>query len=184
MPADSSLQTSAPSQGTETERAEFLRALSVRLRPPLVQFFERRVGSSVEAEDLAQELFERLARQSDLGRLEQLDGYVFTVATNLLRDRARKRASHAADAHFALEEVAEFSEEITPERVLMGKDAVNRFLAALAELPERTRTVLMLRRYEGLEFKEIARRLGISVSAVEKHMVRAMDYLSRRLDLE
>ncbi len=156
----------------------------MRLRAPLVQFFERRVGSNSEAEDLAQEVFERLTRQSDLGRLEQLDGYVFTVATNLLRDRARKRMTHAADAHLPLEEVAEFSEEITPERVLMGKDAVNRFLAALAELPERTRTVLMLRRYEGLEFKEIARRLGISVSAVEKHMVRAMDYLSRRLDLE
>lgn len=172
------------SVSADDERSEFLRALSVRLRGPLVQFFERRVGNVTEAEDLAQEVFERLARQSDLRKLERLDGYVFTVATNLLRDRARKRVAHAADAHVPLDSIADFSEEITPERVLQGRDAVNRFLAALAELPERTRTVLVLRRYEGLEFKEIARRLGISVSAVEKHMLRAMDYLSRRLDLE
>jgi RNA polymerase sigma-70 factor (ECF subfamily) len=184
MTGNPSRPAAMPSDSVSAERTEFLRALSLRLRTPLVHFFERRVGHVAEAEDLAQEVFERLARHKDLDRLDQLDGYVFTVATNLLRDRARKRIAQAADSHVSLDQVADFSEEITPERVLLGKDAVNRFLAALADLPERTRTVLMLRRYEGLEFKEIARRLGISVSAVEKHVLRAMDYLSRRLDLE
>lgn len=106
--SSSRLATAEP-QCADAERNEFPRA-------PLVQFFERRVGNLAEAEDLAQEVFERLARQSDLGRLEQLDGYVFTVATNLLRDRARKRVKHAADAHVSLDHIAEFSEEITPVR--------------------------------------------------------------------
>lgn len=184
MTGNASRPTPVPSDAASTERADLLRALSLRLRVPLVQFFERRVGHTVEAEDLAQEVFERLARHKDLGGLDHLDGYVFTIAANLLRDRARTRTARAADAHVSLDHIAEFSEEITPERVLLGKDAVNRFLAALAELPERTRTVVVMRRYEGLEFKEIARRMGISVSAVEKHMLRAMDHLSRRLDLE
>ena len=169
---------------TNTEREEFLRSLVARLSRPLEQYFERRLGRSPEVEDLVQEVFERLLHRKDLATLERLDGFVFTVAANLLRDRARKRASQAADSHVALEAVEDFSVEITPERVLIGEDAVNRFLAALAELPERTRTVVMLRRYEGLELKDIARQLAISVSAVEKHMQRAMDYLSRRLDLE
>ena len=165
-----------------------MQALSQRLRRPLEQFFERRIGSGPECEDLVQEVFERLLRQPNLNALERLDGYVFTVAANLLRDRSRQHTVHLAD-YVTLDGISEANEpnlreEITPERVLLGKDAMNRFLAAIAELPERTRIVLMLRRFEGLEFKAIACQLGISVSAAEKHMLRAMDDLSRRLDLE
>lgn len=165
-----------------------MRSLSLRLRRPLEQFFERRIGSGPENEDLVQEVFERLLRQPNLNALERLDGYVFTVATNLLRDRSRKQASHPA-GYVTLDRIAEskepnLREEITPERVLIGEDAMSRFLAAIAELPVRTRTVLMLRRFEGMEFKAIACQLGISVSAAEKHMLRAVDGLSRRLDLE
>lgn len=54
-------------------------------------------------------------------------------------------------------------------------------LAALDALPPRARTVVILRRFENLTYPQIARRMGISVSAVEKHMVRAMAAL--RLDL-
>lgn len=160
-----------------------MRALSRRLRRPLEQFFVRRLGRGPEVEDLVQEVFERLLRQKRLEGVDRLDGYVFTVAANLLRDRARKHSAQGGRS-VTLDSVPDLSDNITPERVLIGKDAVNRFLAAIAELPERTRTVLMLRRFEGLEFKAIAQQLGISVSATEKHMLRAMDELSRRLDLE
>jgi RNA polymerase sigma factor (sigma-70 family) len=178
-----------PGQGAVTESGDpqgtgVLRALSLRLRMPLVHFFQRRVRNGADAEDLTQEVFERLARHQDLGVVDHLDGYVFTVATNLLRDRARKQATHSGDAHIPLHVIPERVEEITPERVLLSTEAMDRFLAALAELPDRTRMVLLLRRYEGLEFKEIARRLGISVSSAEKHVVRAIDHLSRRLDLK
>jgi RNA polymerase sigma-70 factor (ECF subfamily) len=53
---------------------------------------------------------------------------------------------------------------------------------ALLRLPERTRTVFILRRLEGMRFHEIASHLGISVSAVEKHMVRAIHQLSVELE--
>jgi RNA polymerase sigma factor (sigma-70 family) len=174
----------AVSEGGDPQGTRLLRALSVRLRVPLLQFFKRRVRNGADAEDLTQEVFERLARQQDLGVVDRLDGYVFTVATNLLRDRARKQATHFGSAHVSLHNIPERVEEITPERVLLSTEAMDHFLAALAELPDRARTALLLRRYEGLEFKEIARRLGISVSSAEKHVVRAIDHLSRRLDLK
>ncbi|MBL8268829.1 RNA polymerase sigma factor [Steroidobacter sp.] len=158
-------------------------ALSRRLRRPLEQFFVRRLGVGPEIDDLVQEVFERLLRQKRLDAVDRLDGYVFTVAANLLRDRVRKHSAQGG-RDVALDCIPDLSDNITPERVLIGKDSLNRFLAAIAELPERTRNVLMLRRFEGLEFKAIALQLGISVSAVEKHMLRAMDELSRRLDLE
>lgn len=173
----------AIAKGGDLSPSGLLRALSLRLRMPLVRFFQRRVRNGADAEDLAQEVFERLARHEDLGVVEHLDGYVFTMASNLLRDRARKQATHAVGDKLFLDG-AERVEEITPERVLLSTEAMDRFLAALAELPDRTRTILLLRRYEGLDFKEIAQRLAISVSTAEKHMVRAMNHLSRRLDLK
>ena len=170
-------------EGRDPKASRLLRALSLRLRLPLVKYFRRRVRNGADAEDLTQEVFERLARHQNLDVVEQIDGYVFTVATNLLRDRARRLTTHTVGDKLFLNGV-ERVEEITPERVLLSTEAMDRFLAALAELPDRTRTVLLLRRYEGLDFKEIAQRLGISVSTAEKHVMRAMNHLSRRLDLK
>ena len=56
-----------------------------------------------------------------------------------------------------------------------------RATAALLELPDRTRIIFVLRRLEGMKYSEIAHKLGISVSAVEKHMLRAMSYLTERM---
>jgi len=54
-------------------------------------------------------------------------------------------------------------------------------LAALDGLPSRARTIVILRRFENLTYGQIAERLGISVSAVEKHMVRSMSALRAAL---
>ena len=67
------------------------------------------------------------------------------------------------------------------EQIIAGRQRLKRMLAALDALPPRARAVVILRRFENLTYPQIARRLGISVSAVEKHMTRAMTAL--RLDL-
>jgi RNA polymerase sigma-70 factor (ECF subfamily) len=51
-------------------------------------------------------------------------------------------------------------------------------IAALQKLPERTRDIFVLRRIEGHAYRDIASKYGISVSAVEKHMVRAVQHLA------
>jgi RNA polymerase sigma-70 factor (ECF subfamily) len=71
--------------------------------------------------------------------------------------------------------------DFSPERVLLGKEALVRATAVLLELPERTRMVFVMRRLEGMRYLDIAARLGISVSAVEKHMTRAMAHLVSRM---
>ena len=66
-----------------------------------------------------------------------------------------------------------------------GNEAIAAILVSLGELPERTRRVFVLRRIEGMQQKVAARRLGISVSAVEKHMIKAIRHLAAgRLDGE
>ena len=66
----------------------------------------------------------------------------------------------------------------------MDRQQLARATAVLLELPERTRVIFVLRRLEGMRLNDIAKRLGISVSAVEKHMQRAITHIMRRIDFE
>jgi RNA polymerase sigma-70 factor (ECF subfamily) len=164
--------------------------ISHAYRRPLMTYFLRHTGDHAEAEDLTQEALLRALRAGDGEAIETPDGFVFTIASNLLRDRARKRITRQADRHVSLyppgdgETAAEprqlAAEDLPADRVLMGKEKLRRTLDALAELPDRTREIFILFRVERLRQTEIAARLGISVSAVEKHVVRAVAHLARR----
>ncbi len=158
--------------------------LLARFRRPLYVFFAKRLPPEVEVDDLVQEVFVRLAARKDLDQIKQPDGYIFQIAMNLLRDRARKDASHCVDAHDTYDDSTHSHVDLSPERVLLGKEAVGAFVEAIKNLPERTRAVFLLRRYEGLRYGDIARRLGLSVSSVEKHMQKAVKYLDRVINRE
>ena len=67
-----------------------IEGLNARFRGPLMSYFKRRVGNHAEAEDLTQQVFMRLLAADDFERVEQAEGYVFTTAANLLRDRDRR----------------------------------------------------------------------------------------------
>ena len=156
-------------------------------RGPLVAYFLKRVKSRNEAEDLTQEVFVRLLNHPDKNNGLTIEGYVFTIAANLLRDRAKSVAAAVqkqAQSLNPLDEKDAFNanliEDRNPERVLVGRQTVQDVLAALAELGERTRDVFILARLENVQHREIAAMYGISVSAVEKMMMRAMAHLSAR----
>jgi RNA polymerase sigma factor (sigma-70 family) len=156
-------------------------------RGPLIAYFLKRVNSRNEAEDLTQEVFIRLLNHPDKNNGQTIEGYVFTIAANLLRDRAKS----AATAHRArvqsidmLDEKDTFSaslvEDRNPERVLVGKQTIQDVLDALSELGERTRDVFILARLENVQHRDIATMYGISVSAVEKMIMKAMAHLGAR----
>jgi RNA polymerase sigma factor (sigma-70 family) len=73
-------------------------------------------------------------------------------------------------------------EELSPERVLLGKEAVERLLAALEALPPRSREALLLHRFEEATYAAVARRMGIGTSAVERLITRALKALSASLE--
>ena len=158
--------------------------LAERFRAPLVAYFLKRVRDRAEAEDLTQEAFVRLVRNPDRHQGAAIHAYVFTIAANLLKDRARARAVRAGD-HAPLHELPDGAvpalvEEFSPERVLLAKESLAEVLDALAEMGERTRDIFILSRLENLPQREIAALYGISVSAVEKHVIRAMAHLAAR----
>jgi RNA polymerase sigma factor (sigma-70 family) len=154
--------------------------LSRRLRPALMRHFQRRTASVSDAEELVQELFLRLLRRADLFALENLDGYVFEAAANLARDRVRRQQARGG-CHIDIADIEAATDDPSPEQVVDARKRLDLMLVALDGLPPRARTIVILRRFENLTYRQIAERLDISVSAVEKHMVRSMSALRAAL---
>ena len=144
-----------------------------RMRGPLMAFFIRRIGNVSDAEDLTQETLIRASRRIDSARSETTDGYIFQIALNLIRDRARR--TKVRDTHH---ETLKYREQLrvvsSPEDVLEIDMQLESLERALNALPERTRQVFLLRRLDNVSYKEMSDMFGISVSALEKHMTRAI----------
>ncbi|MGV7119787.1 RNA polymerase sigma factor [Sphingopyxis sp. 550A] len=147
--------------------------LGRRWRPALLSYFLRRVGDHAEAEDLTQELLAKLLGHGD-GDFTSPEAYIFQMASNLLADRARrmKVRSRYRDMVGRSEEMG--IDPIDPFRIAAGRAELSTLSRTLAALPERTQTIFILYRLENLGQDKIAEVFGISVSAVKKHVARAM----------
>jgi RNA polymerase sigma-70 factor (ECF subfamily) len=162
-----------------------------RFQRPLMSFFMRRVRERQDAEDLTQEVFIRILRRDGSAPIDNPDIYIFRIAVNLLRDRARRAASHRAADHASLEIIQpEYAdnepvepaliEDRGPERVLVGQESLVEVMQALNELGPRTRDIFMLARLEMMKRRDIAALYGMTVSAVEKHLGKAGVHLFRK----
>lgn len=150
---------------------------SVRFRPALIAFFMRRIRDFAEAEDLTQEVLVRIAQKSATIDADRPHAYVFQIAANLLRDRARR--NRVRDSYLSRSGDEERTEERDPARVLEGKQSLTTVTRALQDMPERTRTIFILFRLENLKQREIADKLGVSVRTVEQHVIHASVLLRR-----
>lgn len=170
---------------SETDRAALDR-LDRDFRRSLLSYFGRRTRDRADLEDMVQEVFERLIKRGGASELERqnLSAYVFETASSVLTDHLRKKVTHHSDAHEPFDQNQHGGADFSPEHVLMDRQQLARATAVLLELPERTRVIFVLRRLEGMRLGDIATRLGISVSAVEKHMQRAITHIMRRIDFE
>lgn len=147
-----------------------------RLRSALNAFFARRLSDPVEAEDMTQEVFCRLAVP---GRQEVAasDSYVFAIAANLLRDRARRekvrrnyREARRLDEFLGID-------PIDPFRITAGKQDLLSLARAIANLPEKTREIFMMNRVEDVDKHRLAERFGLTVRMIEIHIKRALTAL-------
>jgi RNA polymerase sigma-70 factor (ECF subfamily) len=161
-------------------RAIELERLAARYYESLIRFFKRRSRSMDDAADLAQDTFARLSA-ADLREIRQPASFLFTTALNLLRDRAR--SAHTRNEAFSVP--AEEAQLVCPaphaERVLDGEQRIRVLEAALRELSPKCRAVFVLFHFDGLSQKEIAERLRISVSMVEKYVRQAVSHCEKRL---
>lgn len=147
--------------------------LGRRWRPVLLAYFLRRVRNHAEAEDLTQELIAKLLVRGG-GDFDSPEAYIFQMASNLLADRARRQKVRTQYREMVGRTEDAGIDTIDPFRIAAGRSELLVLEAALASLPERTRMIFILYRLENLAQERIAETFGISVSAVKKHVARAM----------
>jgi RNA polymerase sigma-70 factor (ECF subfamily) len=165
----------------EISDRSLLDRLSRRHAQALKRYFGRRGLRHEDAEDAVQDVFARLLRRAGTSRIERIDGYLFETAASVAVDFFRRGSVRQNQRHDIFDDLLHSPETVSTESAYVAREELGRLSIALRELPERTRNALLLSRLEGLTHAEIALRLGVSVSSVEKHVIRAVAHLTRRL---
>jgi len=148
----------------------------------LQAYLTRKLRDAETAADLTQETFLRYTEQHGTGSaVAHRRSYLYRTAHNLAVDHIRREQRERTDA-MADDMLAHIPhDQPSPEQAAIGRDELQRVRAALLELPERSRQVFVLARFEGLTYAAIARRLDISESSVQKHLAKAVQHVMRRM---
>lgn len=156
--------------------------LARRYGRALRNYFQKRAPASLDPEDLVQEVFAKIARRADTSEVVAVEPYLFRTANSVLIDSLRRAEARGGNAHETFEEDVHGLADSDPERVLIGKEGVERLISALYELPGPVRQAFALYHFEQMRHAEIAKRLGISISTIEKYMARANTHILAKVD--
>lgn len=172
------------------EAHEAFAELVARWQQPVISFVYRTLPDETEAEDLAQAVFVQVwktaARYQPSAKFST---FLFTVARNLCLNELRRRSRHPADSldepraddeQHPLRQL-EDPQQLSAADVAQRSEVFAKVEAALAELPEKQRTAIVLCREGELSYEEIAEVLGTSLQATKSIIFRGREYLKSRL---
>jgi len=161
--------------------------LYLERRADLVRFFAMRLRSAPAAEDLVQDIYVRLSGLEAPADLQNPTAYLYRLGSNLMLDRLRgERRAATRDGAWLDSQTTrigahEVSAEPSAEAAVAARQRLALLTEALKELSPQTQRVFRMHKFEGLSHPEVAAALGISRSAVEKHMMAALKHLVARL---
>lgn len=156
-------------------------------RPDLIRFFTLRLRSAAAAEDVVQDIYLRLAALDPGTEIHNPVGYLYRLGSNLMLDRLRGERRTAVrdaswrDSNRTLVGSEEIADEPSAEQAVAARQRLDAIVAVLKELPQQTQRVFRMHKFDGMTHPEVAQALGISRSAVEKHVMAALKLLSTRL---
>lgn len=143
----------------------------------------RILNDKAKAEDVVQDVFLKLwQKREEIPVLENLPAYLHRAVTNhainIYKQQYRKLVE-------STEEISEQTDAVSTEadNAILAKELNEKIEYAISTMPDSSRGVFMLSRFEEMSYKEIAERLEISVKTVEKHMSNALKHLRKYLPL-
>ncbi|MDD0841750.1 RNA polymerase sigma factor [Pseudomonas sp. Gutcm_11s] len=148
-------------------------SLYLREQSRVLQLIRRIVGDRSTAEDLAQDTFLRLWDRQ-LGESDR--GLLFRTAQNLALDHLRAR--QVRQRH-ACQQADEEEQALDLQQQAEARQELELLLQRLRGLPRRSQQVFLLSRVDGMPYASIAERLGVSLSTVEKDMIRVLQHCQR-----
>jgi RNA polymerase sigma factor (sigma-70 family) len=149
------------------------------LRSYLNRFFK----NVADIEDVVQETYARLLSLNDLGwaAVRNWHAFLFTSARNVALDRIRRARVVSLDTLAEMGSADVLDQTPAADEALNARQELALLSEAIASLPDRCREVLTLRKLYGLSQREIAQRLGISESTVEKHVAYGVRLCAERM---
>lgn len=143
----------------------------------LVGWLRQRLGCSQQAADFAQDTFVRVLlteRRGGLGDLREPRYFLGTVARRVLVDSFRRRALEQAYLQALAQ--APSAVELSPEERLLLLETLHAVDAMLSGLGRKVKQAFLLSQLQGLGYKEIAQRMGVSVSSVTKYVAKGAEH--------
>lgn len=154
----------------------------MRKRDALVRFFTVRTRSAERAEDLVQDLFLKLQGMDAPEDLQNPEAFLYRIGTNLMLDRAKhEKRETARNSRWNLETTGAVADPVAPEpeaeAALDARRRLQKLMAAVERLPPQVATAFRLHKFDGLSHGEVAARMGVSRSSVEKYIMSALRQL-------
>jgi len=146
----------------------------------LVRFLSAKLGDRQEAADVAHDAYLRVMERTSQEQIESPRAFLYRTALNLVIDEHRRNSLRRSETLDVLDQEEQFFSP-SPHRSLAQDQRLKLLQRALNELPLLCREAFLLRKLEGLSHDEIAERLSISQSLVEKHIVNAMKHCRVRM---
>lgn len=153
----------------------------------LVRYFTRLTADPAMAEDIVQDLYIRLSGMTHDTQIGDPAAFLFRMAHNIhlnqLRALRNSRGRDAAWQELSGHRIGDETADDGPsaEDQAHGRQLMQRLTAALGELPEKTQSIFRLHRFDGLPQTEVATKMGMSLSSIEKHLATALRHLTARL---
>ncbi len=167
--------------------ADSFELLLAKYRMPVVNYLNRMVQNQGVAEELAQEAFLRVYRaRASYEPSAKFRTWLYRIATHLalnsLRDRRYERAGQRIDATEPDRRPLELADDrANREQQLLAESRLEAVRQAIGNLPEKQRAAVLMHKYEEMDYVQIAKILGCSVSAVKSLLFRAYETLRGRL---
>jgi RNA polymerase sigma-70 factor (ECF subfamily) len=131
--------------------------------------------SEADAQDLMHDVYLRIANHPSLSSIQNIRAFMFTTATNLLRDRWRKANAKFAPTLINYEDCCLSDEASDPCEVTDWQERLKRVRKVISQLPVKTKQAFELSRMQNHSYAEIADQLQVSVSMIEKHISFALN---------
>ncbi|HZW14920.1 MAG TPA: sigma-70 family RNA polymerase sigma factor [Brevundimonas sp.] len=146
--------------------------------PALRSWLLNRRLAGLEIDDIIQETYARLIAVESVAGVRNPKTYAFQAAYSVMVTHVRRSRVIAFQTVSDIDQLGALADEPSPEHSVADRDELQHLGEAIASLPARIRDVFILRRVEGFSQREVAQRLGISESTVEKHMSRGFYLLT------
>jgi len=161
----------------EEEKTRWFLTSILPHEPTLRAWLGRKRRAGIDVDDVIQETYTVLAARETIGDIRHPRAYLFQIAHSIVVRHVRRARVVSIQAAEDIEGFDPPDDAASPEQATIDRDELRRLAEAIAAMPGQTRQAFILRRVQGLSQREIATRMRLAESTVEKHIARGVRFL-------